>query len=245
MNTRLRKLLSALALIALGAAPCLSAEWRQKKEFSDNYGANLTVYATYYAAEYVEKATQDEAKKNLWTSDEMEDYRYNLLQQLKLDSTIPIYLHFVVRGPALHMSPFEQHIELQIGKHRLKPVDYDRRFNFKVADEREGFVYFPRYDDKGNPYLTPKVKSVRLGIDSTITPVTFDRTVAFFWDVKDDDPDKLMKGKSGARLEMDRLTLRMENLSKQGRELNEQLTKVQEEMRMVNKRMMELQKEIK
>ncbi len=245
MNTLRKKLIAALALAALAAFPAAAAEWRQKKEFADNYGAKLTVYATYYAAEYVEKETQDQAKKNLWTADEMEDYRYNLLQQLKLDDTIPIYLHFTVRGPAVHMSPFERHVYLWIGRRRLSPTDYDRRFNFKITDEREGFVYFPRYDDKGKEYLTPKIKSVRLEIDGSITPVTLNRTVDFYWDVKDDDPGRILRGKSGARLEMDRLTKRMDNLSKEGSELNDKLIKIQEEMRTINKRMMELQSQIK
>jgi hypothetical protein len=240
-----KSIFAFLLLYVLTATQTQAAEWRQRKEWSDNYGANLEITATYYATEYIEKETQEQAKKNLWTSDEMEDYRYNLLQQLKLDDTIPIFLKFVVRGPALHMSPFERHIYLWVGKHRLTPVDYDRRFNFKVTDEREGFVYFPRFDDKGKPYMTPKVKSIKLEIDGSITPVTMSRQVDFFWDVKDDNPDKLLRGKSGAKLELDRLTKRMSNLTKEGKELNDKLVKIEEEMRMINTRMMELQKQIK
>ena len=244
MKKHIRTFFAVMAIVAFAAAPVCAAEWRQRKEWSDNYGANLEITATYYAAEYIERETQEQAKKNLWTADEMEDYRYNLLQQLKLDDTIPIFIKFVVRGPALHMSPFERHIYLWVGKHRLSPIDYDRRFNFKVTDEREGFVYFPRFDAKGKPYMTPKVKTVKLEIDGSITPVTLDKKVDFFWDVKDDNPDKLLRGKSGAKLEMDRLTKRMSNLTKEGKELNEKLVKVEEEMRMINMRMMELQKQI-
>ncbi len=240
-----KKLFITLFLMLLSTTTAFTAEWQQKKEWHDGYGANYEITATYYAAEYIEKSTQEQAKKNLWTADEMEDYRYNLLQQLKLDDTIPIFLKFVVRGPALHMSPFERHIYLWVGKHRLTPVDYDRRFNFKVTDEREGFVYFPRFDDKGKPYMTPKVKSIKLEIDGSITPVTMSRQVDFFWDVKDDNPDKLLRGKSGAKLELDRLTKRMSNLTKEGKELNDKLVKIEEEMRMINTRMMELQKQIK
>lgn len=239
------KILWALVLVSLCSSSTFAAEWRQRKEWSDNFGANLEITATYYAAEYIEKETQEQAKKNLWTADEMEDYRYNLLQQLKLDDTIPVFLKFLVRGPALHMSPFERHIYLWVGKHRLSPVDYDRRFNFKVTDEREGFVYFPRFDEKGKPYMTPKVKSIKLEIDGSITPVTFSRDVSFFWDVKDDNPDKILRGKSGAKLELDRLTKRMSNLTKEGKELSDKLVKIEEEMRMINTRMMELQKQIK
>ena len=242
---KIKTIFISLLLTAVSTTSAFTAEWRQRKEWSDNFGANLEITATYYAAEYIEKETQEQAKKNLWTADEMEDFRYNLLQQLKLDDTIPIFLKFVVRGPALHMSPFERHIYLWVGKHRLTPVDYDRRFNFKVTDEREGFVYFPRFDDKGKSYLTPKVKSIKLEIDGSITPVTLDRHVDFYWDVKDDNPDKVLRGKSGAKLELDRLTKRMSNLTKEGKELNDKLVKIEEEMRMINTRMMELQKQIK
>ena len=237
-------LLLALLLSALCVTSATAAEWHQKNVYADNYGANLTIHATYYAAEYIERSVQEEAKKHLWTADEMEDYRYNLLQQLKLDDTIPIYLKFVVLGPAVHMSPFDRRITLQVGRHRLEPVDFDRRFNFKITNEREGFVYFPRFDKNGKPYLTPKVKTITLDIDGGITPVTLDKNVRFFWDVKDDKPDRIMRGKSGARLEMDRLTKRMSNLTKEGRELHDKLTAVEEEIRKINSRMMELQKEI-
>ena len=240
-----KMLFITLLFILFSAVSAIASEWRQRKEWSDNYGANLEITATYYAAEYIERSTQEQAQKNLWTADEMEDYRYNLLQQLKLDDTIPIFLKFVVRGPALHMSPFERHIYLWVGKHRLAPVDYDRRFNFKVTDEREGFVYFPRFDEKGKPYMTPKVKTIKLEIDGSITPVTNNRHVDFFWDVKDDNPDKLLRGKSGAKLELDRLTKRMSNLTKEGKELNDKLVKIEEELRMINMRMMQLQKQIK
>ena len=230
------------ALLSVSAAH--SAEWRQKKEYKDNFGGSVEVTATYYAAEYVEKATQDEAAKNMWTSDEMEDYRYNLLQQLKLNDTIPVFLKIKNRGPAMHMAPFERQVRLVIGKHRLSPVDFDRRFNFKITDDREGFVYFPRYDEKGKPYLTPKVKTLRFSIDGGVSPVTLGKTLDFLWDVKDDNPDRLLKGKSGARLEMDRLTKRIGILSKEGKQLQDRLDEVQAELQKVNNRMMELQKQL-
>lgn len=229
-------------MMGLCAPAAFSAEWRQKKEFRDDFGASVTIEATYYAAEFVEKNTLDEAQKNLWTEDEMEDYRYNLLQQLKLDDTIPIFLKIINRGPAIRMAPFESQIKLTVGKNRLMPVQFDRRFNFKITDEREGFVYFPRYNEKGDPYLTPKVKTVKLDIDGAISPVTLSRTISFFWDVKDDNPDKLFKGKSGARMEMDRLTKRLELLTKEGKGLQEKLDAIQAEIVKINSRMMELQR---
>jgi len=244
MSAKRRGFYFALIVSMLSVSTVFAAEWRQKKEYRDDFGANVEIQATYYAAEYVERSTQEQAQKNLWTADEAEDYRYNLLQQLKLDDTIPVFISFRNRGPAIRMAPFEHQVTLTVGKHRLSPVDYDKRFNFKITDEREGFVYFPRYDSKGKPYLTPKVKTVKFSIDGAITPVTLGKTIDFFWDVKDDDPNKLLKGKSGARVEMDRLSKRVGNLTKEGKGLQDRLNEIQEELTKINKRMMELQKEI-
>ncbi len=244
MSVKRKGFYFALMMGMLSVSTASAAEWRQKKEYRDDFGASVEIQATYYAAEYVERSTQDQAQKNLWTADEAEDYRYNLLQQLKLDDTIPVFIKFTNRGPAIRMAPFESQVTLTVGKHRLSPVDYDKRFNFKITDEREGFVYFPRYDSKGKTYLTPKVKTVKFTIDGAITPVTLGKTIDFFWDVKDDDPDKLLKGKSGARMEMDRLNKRVGNLTKEGKELQDRLNEIQEELTKINKRMMELQKEI-
>ncbi len=238
------KYAAALVLALFCAGGAFSAEWRQKKEVRDNYGGSLEIEATYYAAEFVERATMEQAEKNLWTDDEKEDYRYNLLQQLKLDDTIPIFLKFTNRGPVLRMAPFEQQVTLTIGRNRLRPVDFDRRFNFRIPDQREGFVYFPRYDEKGNPYLTPKVKTIKFEIDGSITPIAQGRSISFLWDVKDDNPDKLLRGKSGARMEMDRLTKRISNLTTEGRDLQDRLDKIQTELKQINDRMMELQKEM-
>lgn len=244
MSARVKSVLAALLLAGVCAVAASAAEWRQKKTWNDNYGGSLEITATYYAAEYIEQAVQEQAKKNLWTADEMEDYRYNLLQQLKLDDMIPVFIKINLRGPALHMAPFERHIYLWIGKHRVNPVDYDRRFNFKITDAREGFVYFPRFDEKGKPYLTPKVKQIKLEFDGGVHPVTIGKDVSFYWNVRDDNPDKILRGKSGAKLEMDRLTKRMSNLSKEGKELQDKLTQIEDEMRTINTRMMELQSQI-
>lgn len=233
-------ILAALAAAALCASCAFTAEWRQKKEFSDNFGASVEITATYYAAEFVEKQVMEQANKNLWTEDEAEDYRYNLIQQLKLDDSIPVFVKFKNRGPAIRANPFESQVKLTIGKNRLRPIGYDRRFNFKITDEREGFIYFPRFNEKGEPYLTPKVKTIVFEIEGAISPVTNGKTLKFFWDVKDDNPDKLIKGKAGARIELDRLTKRMQKLSKEGQELQTRLDAIQEEMKKINERMMEI-----
>ncbi len=238
------KFAAAVLFALIFAGTAFSAEWRKKNEMSDNYGT-LTIEATYYAAEYVESAVLEQAEKNLWTEEETEDYRYNLLQQLKLDDTIPIFMKFINRGPTLRLAPFDEQITLTIGKNRLRPIDFDRRFNFKITDTREGFVYFPRYDQKGNPYLTDKVKTVRMDISSSISPVTQARaSIYFLWDVKDDNPDKILRGKSGARIEMDRLSKRVTQLNDEGRKLQTRMDEIQAEVNKINSRMIELQRQM-
>lgn len=239
----IRKTIMALTLAAsvISGGAAFGASWRQKKDFRNDMGSTLEVEMTYYAAQYVEQSVMEEAEKNLWTQDEAENYRYKLLQQLKLDEYIPIFIRFNNNGPALRMAPFDAQLTLIVGRNRLSPADYDRRFNFKVTDKREGFVYFPRYDEKGNPYITDRVKSVRLTMNGNVTPVTMGRTIDFMWDVKDDDPSKLLAGRAGARMELDRLIKRLENLTKEGKDLQGQLDTIQDEIRTINSRMMELQ----
>lgn len=242
---RVNRKLWAVAVVSclLFSSVAFSAQWKQKKEYKDDMGSSIEVEATYYAAQYVEQATQEQAQKNLWTADEAENFRYNLLQQLRLDDSIPIFFRIKNNGPAVRMAPFDQQVQLLVGKHTLHPTDCDKRFNFKITDEREGFVYFPRYDEKGKPYLTPKIKTVRLILNGGVTPVTIGKNIEFFWDVKDDDPDKLLQGKAGARVEMDRLIKRLGNLTKRGKELQAQLDEVQSEIKMINDRMMEIQRQ--
>ncbi len=239
------KFVAVALFVLLCASMAFSAEWRKKFEIRGDLGGSLEIEATYYAAEYVERATQEEAEKNLWTEEETEDYRYNLLQQLRLDDTIPIFLKFTNRGPILRMAPFNEQVTLTIGKNRLRPIDFDRRFNFKITDTREGFVYFPRYDAKGNPYLTDKVKTIRFDISNSITPLTQGNlSIYFLWDVKDDNPDKILRGKSGARIEMDRLTKRVGLLTDEGRKLQTRMDEIGEELKKINERMMELQRQM-
>lgn len=234
---------AALALCLALSSAAFSAEWRQNKEYKDNFGSSIEVEATYYAAEYVEKATMEQAEKNLWTADEAENFRYNLLQQLRLDDCIPVFIKVKNNAPALRMAPFDKQIKLYVGKSVLTPVDYDKRFNFKITDKCEGFVYFPRYNDKGKPYLTPKIKTIRMVLNGGVSPVTISRNIEFFWDVKDDNPDRLLQGKAGGRIEMDRLIKRLSKLTKRGKELQAQMDELEEEIRTINKRMMEIQRQ--
>ena len=217
--------------------------WSQKQDFYDRIGGELEVRATYYSAEYIEALVQAEAQKNLWTLDETEQYKYQLLKSLSLDEYIPIHIAFDNRGPAMHMSPFDRLATLWIGKNKLSPVDYDKRFNFRLQGKRDGLVFFPRYNEKGKPYLE-NAKTIRFSLSNAISSTTMDRSsVDFFWDVHRDNPDDLYSGKAASRLELDRLIKRIEKLNAEKRDLENKLNELNNELSSVNKRVEELQKQ--
>ncbi|TDY65114.1 hypothetical protein C8D99_101264 [Aminivibrio pyruvatiphilus] len=217
--------------------------WSQKQDFYDKFGSELEVRATYYSAEYIEALVQVEAQKNLWTSDETEQYKYQLLKSLSLDEYIPIHIAFDNRGPAMHMSPFDKLATLWIGKNKVSPVDYDKRFNFRLQGKRDGLVFFPRYNEKGKPYLE-NAKTIRFSLSNAISSTTMDRSaVDFFWDVHRDNPEGLYKGRAAARLELDRLIKRIEKLNAEKRDLESKLNELNNELSSVNKRVEELQKQ--
>lgn len=236
-----RTVLLSLFALALFAGAASAASWRQKKDYKNDMGSELSVEMTYYAAVEVERDVAEKTDANLWTADEADNYRYSLLQQLKMDEYIPIHVKFVNNGPALRMAPFDAQLKLFVGKAQLRPVDYDKRFNFKITGPFEGFVYFPRFDEKGKPYITPKVKTLKLILNGGISPVTISRNIEFIWDIKDDNPEKLLEGRAGAKIEVDRLLKRLANLTERGKKLQAEMDEVTEEIRTVNARVMELQ----
>jgi hypothetical protein len=218
------------------------SRWAKTNHYENDIGSEMWVTATYYASEYVDALVQSEAEKNLWTADETEQYKYQLLKTLNLNAYIPIFVAIDNRGPAMHMAPFSDHITLWVGKKKLQPVDYDKRFNFKLQGKRDGFIYFPRYDEKGKPVLQG-VKSIRLTINGNVSPVTMGKTIDYIWDVADDNPEKLYTGKAAARLELDRLIKRLEKLNDQKKELEGKLAEVESELQQVQKRVEELQRQ--
>ena len=219
--------------------------WTKSVKYKDkeNMIDNLEIRATYYSAEFIEALTQNEAKNNLWTEEETEDYKYNLLGALRLDEMIPIQIEFINNGPTMHLGPFDIMAKLLIGNKEYKMVDYDKRFNFKFQGKKDGLVYFPRYDEKTGKDLLKGVKSVKLIIASSISPVVDGRTTDFYWDVDNDDPSKLYQGKTAARFETDRLLKRLEKLRKDKAEHEKQLQGINEEISTVQKRLDELAKQ--
>jgi len=248
----LRKIISffilAFVLVSLAAgASCadekILSRWRQKKSFEGELGGYLDITATYYAAEYIEALVQDEAKKNLWTADETDQYKYQMLRSLNLDETIPIHIEFDNHTSTMHMAPFDKMLILWIGKKKYSPVDYDKRFNFALQGKRDGMIFFPKYDDKGKNLLEG-AKTIRLAINSGISGETMKfNSIDYFWDVHKDNPEGLYKGKAASRLELDRLIKRIEKLNAEKQDLENKLGEINGELATINKRVEELQKQ--
>lgn len=229
----------------IAASPdSIISRWEKNEKYSEaGDAATLKIKATYYAAEYVEAVVQREAEENLWTKDEEESYKYNMLKTLQMDEYIPIHIAFDSFGPSLHLAPFDKQVSLWIGKTRYSPSDYDKRFNFKLMGKRDGLVYFPRYDKKTGKSLLEGVKRVRLVFNDGISSPTMGKTVQFVWDVYRDDPTRLFEGKAASQIEIDRLIKRFEKLNGQKSQLEAQLAEIQAELDKINQRIDELRKQ--
>ena len=246
-----RTLISGLAGIAIlifaaavWAAPYdeVIRRWQKTEKFSDA-GETIAITATYYSSEYIEALVQSEAEKNLWTADELEMHKYQLLKTLKLDETIPVKIQFEVMGSTLHLAPFGKQVGIWIGKKRYDPVDFDPRFNFGVTEKIEGMVYFPRFDEKTGKDLLAGVDSVKVVVSGGISMVVKPVAVNFIWDVAKDDPSSLFAGQAGSKLEMDRLIKRLTKLNGEKKEYEEKLDSVTAEIATIETRIEELQKQ--
>ncbi|AER66309.1 hypothetical protein Tlie_0574 [Thermovirga lienii DSM 17291] len=240
-------ILSGILMLTLISAVASAApydeiirKWTRQETYKDDFQAELTIKVTYYASEYIDALIQKEAEKNLWTKDEMENYQYQLLKSLSLEEYVPFYIEFDNRGPAMHMAPFNEQITLWVGKKQYKPVDYEKRFNFALTGKRGGFVYFPRYDEKGKPILEG-VKTIRLVINGGISAQTIGKTIEFYWDIDKDSGGAYLAGKAAERLEADRLIKRLEKLNDQKKELQKQLDELDKEIQKIEERLKELQ----
>ena len=240
----------ALSLFCLFALPAwasrfeeVAKEWGRIQNVADaSYGNFTDITATYCSAQYVEALIQSEADKNLWTADETDRYRYELLKTLNLQEQVAIHLAFDNRGSALRMAPFDKQVKLWIGNRSYEPIDYDRRFNFKLNGKFEGYVYFLRYDDKGKDLLEG-IKTIRFDIDGGVIPARMGGRISFIWDIYKDDPQALFQGKAMARLELDRLLKRIERLSGEKNDLQSRMAEIDQELREISARVEELQKQ--
>lgn len=246
---KLTILVLSLGVLILGSAHSEAAvddkvlsRWSQTRGFEGDLGGNLDLRVTYYAAEYIEALVRQQAEQNLWTADETEKYKYELLKSLQLDEYIPIHIEIDNKGTPMHLAPFDSFLTLWAGKKKLSPIDYDKRFNFRLLGKRDGMVFFPRYDEKGKPYLDG-VKTIRFSMSSAISSMTMKLTaIDFLWDVHKDNPEALYAGKAAERLELDRLIKRLGKLNSEKSELESQLNELETELSSINKRVEELQK---
>ncbi len=214
-------------------------KWTRRNTYKSDLEAELRITVTYYANEYIDALIQKQAEENLWTRDEMENYKYRLLSSLSLEEYIPFHIEFDNRGPSMHMAPFDEQVTLWVGNKTYKPVDYEKRFNFKLVGKRDGLVYFPRYDEKGNEILKG-TNTIRLMINGGISAQTLGKTVEFFWDTNKDTASGFSEGQAMRRLEADRLIKRLENLNSEKRDLEAQLAEINAEIQKVEERLEEL-----
>ena len=216
--------------------------WTHEDNYTDKDGdQSIRLRATYYSNEYVEALVAAEAEKNLWTADETENYKYTLLKNLNLAESIPFHIDIYVRGLPMYASPFDRHITMVVNGKKYSPIDYDKRFNFKILGARDGMVFFPRYDPKTGKEILAGAKDVRVIFDSAISHALSARgDVIWVWDLKK-DRGRIGGGKAANRLEIDRLLKRMEKLNADRQALQKQLDALTKEYDEVNSRIDELQ----
>jgi len=227
---------------AAGIEDRIMRQWSRAEKYVANDQA-VELKITYYSAEYVEALVQSEAEKNMWTNDELERYKYNMLNTLKLDESIAFHIDINVLGSPVHLSPMDRFFRLRVGGKIYDAIDYDKRFNFKLSGRRDGMIWFRRYDEKTGKDLLEKVKDIRMAILGHFSMATSSKgELLFIWDITKDDPSKLYKGKAADRLEIDRLLKRMEKLVNDKKDLEAKLIKTNEELVSINERIEELQK---
>jgi hypothetical protein len=234
--------LAAGSAFAAGVEDRILKQWtRSERYVATDQSVELKI--TYYSAEYVEALVQAEAVKNMWTQDELERYKYNLLKTLNIDECIAFHVDINVLGTPAYLAPMDKFFKLRIGGKIYDAVDYDKMFNFKLSGRRDGMIWFRRFDEKTGKNLLEKVRDIRMAIQGHFSIATSNKgDLLFIWDISKDNPSVLYKGKAADRMELDRLLKRMEKLVKDKKEHEIQLQKVNDELESISARIDELQK---
>ena len=236
--------LFAFPAFAAESEPEVMKRWVRTSDVADRGGAQrLRIKVTYYANEYVEALVNGEAEKNLWTQDELENYKYTLLKTLNLHESIAFHLNIYVDGVPMYAAPLDKHIWLMIGNKKYTPSDYDKRFNFKISGNRDGMVFFSRYDPKTGKDILEGAKDIRLTFDKSISAALGSRgDLMWVWDIRKDKAEAFAEqGKAMNRLEIDRLLKRLDKLNEERQTLQKQLDELDSELNKVNSRIDELQ----
>ncbi|MBQ7192968.1 MAG: hypothetical protein IJR98_01180 [Synergistaceae bacterium] len=246
----LRKIFTASLILLLMTVPSFSAEtedetlkaWSHETKAQNKEGdQDIRLKITYFSNEYVDALVNSEAERNMWTADEMENYKYTLLKNLNLGESIPFHLEMYVRGIPMYAQPFDKHITMMVGGKKYTPIDYDRRFNFKILGPRDGMIYFPRYDEKTGKEVLSGARDVRVIFDSAISHALAERgDVTWIWDLTK-DRGKIAGGRAADRLEADRLIKRSSKIDAERAELQKKIDELNKEYESVNKRIDELQ----
>jgi len=216
------------------------ARWSKTEVRRADLMGTFTIKATLYTAEYIEALMQSEAEKNLWTSYELEDYKYNFLKGLNMEENIAIHLEMEQLGPTAHMAPFNEMISLWIGRTKFSPTDYDQRFNMPLQGKRDGMVFFPRFNERTGAPLIDRNMSLRLVINGAVSPAIRASELRFIWDVQAQDTAGIVAGSAADRLEVDRLIRRLERLSAERAGLEAELDAKIKEIAEINARIDEL-----
>ena len=141
----------------------------------------------------------------------------------------------------MYPAPFDKHIKMRVGKDLYSPIDFDKRFNFKILGGRDGLIFFPRYDPKTGKEILKDAKDVRVTLDSSISHALSsvgDRT--WVWDLTR-DRGTFASGTAATKLEIDRLTKRSDKLKEERDELQKKLDELNKEYNDINSRIDELQ----
>ena len=203
--------------------PVLKAWYHETEASSKEGDQSLKLRITYYSNEYIDNLIASEAEKNLWTADETENFKYTFLKNLNLSEAIPFHVDLYVTGTPMYAGPFDKHITMMVGGKKYQPVDYDKRFNFKILGARDGMVFFPRYDPKTGKEILDGAKDVRIIFDSSISHALDGRSdVIYIWDLKK-DRGSITAGKAVDRLETDRLIKRADKIKTERDALQKQI----------------------
>jgi len=235
----------ASLLLLFGTAMSLDYEtvtqkWSKTQNFAEE-GNALELTATLFSPEYVNAVSLKEAEKNLWTKDEVEQYKYSILKVSRMDEYIPIEMSFNIIGSPLHTAPFDRHVELWINGKSYKAAEYDPRLNFKIEDSRNGMVYFPRYDEDGNDLLE-NANQIKLRVKPAISHALKGNTAEFVWSVDDMQGSLLeqLEGEAARKFEYDRLLKRLKNLNQKKEDIRDEMEKVETEIATIENRLSEL-----
>lgn len=207
--------------------------------------SRVTVTVTYYSMELIRAIVAYEAEKNLWTQDEVENFKYRLLENLRFAEFLPFKIEITNNGPAMHMGPFDKRIKLKVGNKELIPADYDKIFNFKLIGTRDGMVFFKRREEGSDKeIITPDVKMLTLIISKDISPLTSEKgfDFVFRWENPYEKISIEEYTVGEAKVELERLNKRIELLSEKKKDLLKQIEDIEKELEKIKSRIAELEK---